>query len=93
MDATESGPPEGVAEAPPPPPASATQPAGEKPKDNATPIYKKWWFWVVLGVGALVVINIAVDDSSSSQPGQPNGLLLPESAPGIPEGGATLWRF
>ena len=77
----------------PPPPPATRQPA-EKPAPIATPIYKKWWFWVILGVGALVVINLAVDDSSSSDQPRVNG-LVPQDPAGMayPAGGATLMRF
>ena len=40
------------------------------PQDSSppkeTPVYKKWWFWVVVGVSAVVVYEIAFDNSSSA---------------------------
>jgi hypothetical protein len=40
----------------------AGQPVGDKPP-AATPIYKKWWFWVVIGVSVFVIYEIASDNS------------------------------
>lgn len=63
---------------------------GEPPKKE-TPIYKKWWFWAVVAVGAYVVYNIAVDDSSSSSTGR-TVKMLPEPAAAQP-GGLTLMSW
>ncbi|HUS63086.1 MAG TPA: hypothetical protein VMZ28_01040 [Kofleriaceae bacterium] len=73
-----------------PPPAA---PAPEQPKSESKPIYKQWWFWVVAGVSAIILIDIATsgDDGSSSD------LLFP--APGIgdrgpaPSSGGVMLRF
>ena len=48
-----------------------TQPMNQvAPQDNTapkeTPVYKKWWFWVVVGVSAIVVYEIAFDSSSTN---------------------------
>jgi tetratricopeptide (TPR) repeat protein len=37
---------------------------GDKPA-QAEPVYKKWWFWVVVGVSAYVVYEIASDNSQN----------------------------
>ncbi|MDQ3370668.1 MAG: hypothetical protein M3680_35065, partial [Myxococcota bacterium] len=68
--------------------------ASDKPK--VTPVYKKWWFWVVVGVSAYVLYSIASeDDTSQSRNGLEGRLdraLLP--SPGAPQaGGATLMRW
>lgn len=51
-----------------PPPRGEPGPGAPSPDDKpkAKPIYKKWWFWVVVGVGAFVVYRVATDDSKSS---------------------------
>jgi tetratricopeptide (TPR) repeat protein len=49
------------APAPAPPP---TDSGGRKGK----PAYKQWWFWVVVGVSAIILIDIATSDSQSAVP-------------------------
>jgi hypothetical protein len=71
-------------------PSQAPHPgAPEQTADK--PVYRKWWFWVIVGVGAIVAINVF---SSSPQSGQTNGALMnmPTPAP-QPGGGLTLWHF
>jgi hypothetical protein len=76
------------------PPPSAPPPEQPAPKSESKPIYKQWWFWVVAGVSAIILIDIATsgDDGSSSD------LLFP--APGVggdrgpaPSSGGVLLRF
>lgn len=45
----------------PPPP---TNDRGSKKKSK--PIYKQWWFWVIVGVSAIILIDIASSDSSNA---------------------------
>lgn len=79
--------------------AQAAQPAGgpapEAPK--AKPIYKQWWFWVVAGVSAYVLINILASDSDDVQagPARTERLALPPvgAAQGGGGGGGLTWRF
>jgi hypothetical protein len=59
---------------------------GEQPKEK--PVYKKWWFWAVVGVSAYVAIELA---TSSSTPARRNQGLTGGSAP--PPGGLTLMRW
>ena len=66
-----SGPPDtepasgtGSIEAGPPPPVAGS-PADTGSK-RTKPVYKQWWFWVVVGVSALILIDIASDDSSNA---------------------------
>lgn len=49
------------------------------------PVYKKWWFWAITGVAALVVIDIATAEPSTRS--RSNGLNL------APQAGATLLRW
>jgi tetratricopeptide (TPR) repeat protein len=78
----ESSPPtRGDAEmAPLSPEPSATADADKHPK--AKPLYKEWWFWAVVGVSAIIVIDMASGPSGSSSNAKPE-------APG----GAVLLRF
>ncbi|HEY4238514.1 MAG TPA: tetratricopeptide repeat protein [Kofleriaceae bacterium] len=91
-------------QAPPPPSVASGQPQGlpantpEAPHKD-TPLYKKWWFWCIVGVAAFVVIEIAAtggsDDSSSTNV---RGRELPPGPTGyaptaIHGGGLTLLRF
>jgi hypothetical protein len=91
----------GGAAAPPPPgdergapAAAAPPPADEGVKSERKPIYKQWWFWVVAGVSAIILVDIAI--SSSDDGDDTRGLMLP--APGGArdmgnQGGATIFRF
>ena len=38
----------------------------DNPAPKETPVYKKWWFWVVVGVSAIVVYEIAFNGNSQS---------------------------
>jgi hypothetical protein len=60
--------------------------APERPEPPAAkPVYKKWWFWVVLGVGSVVLYTMATSDDNSS------GLrATPDAAP---VSGVPLFRF
>jgi hypothetical protein len=61
----------------------------EQPKKEK-PVYKKWWFWVVMGVSAVVVINLA---TSSSQKSNTRGREMPPSNNHPDPGGMTLLRW
>jgi len=73
-------------------PPEAQQP--DQPK-KPTPVYKKWWFWVVVAISAVVVYQIATEGSNS----QANTRAREAQAPGggraaaAPDGGFTLLRF
>jgi len=73
----------------PPPDAEMPPPVDSGPK-KSKPAYKKWWFWVVVGASALILINIVGSDSGNN-----NATL--ENLPGGPSnsGGASpvLLRF
>ena len=47
-------------------PAPAPAPAPNPEPAKSSPFYKKWWFWVFVGVGAIIVIDIASHDDSPS---------------------------
>ncbi len=65
------------------------EPAAPTDKPKQTPVYKKWWFWAVVGVSAYVLYSIASEDSRSSSSAR---TLLPQ--PGSTgSGGVTLMRF
>jgi hypothetical protein len=70
--------------------AAGTQPMGpqDQPK-KADPVYKKWWFWAIVVVGAYVVYQIATEDSSDNV----SRTLLPEGPAAQPNQGTVLWRF
>jgi hypothetical protein len=63
-------------------PSGGPVPGNDKPHES--PVYTKWWFWVVVGVSAFVVVDIASSDSKSSAS---RGLVTGTS------GGATLLRW
>jgi len=68
---------------------TGTEPTPTDDKPKATPVYKKWWFWVVVGVSAYVVYSIAADDSRQSQ-----ARMFENIGPAAPRaGGLTLMRF
>ncbi len=49
------------------------------PKDQPTPLYKKWWFWTAVGGGVAAVVVIgAVAGAAASQPGG-----LPDGVPKV----------
>jgi iron complex outermembrane receptor protein len=60
-------------------PAEQAPYPAEKKRSSAKPVYKEWWFWVVVGVSAYIVVDMFSSHSSSNMPGaaQPtNGLVL-----------------
>lgn len=76
-----------------PPPPYGGAPV-EQPK-KAKPIYKQWWFWVVAGVSAYVLISILTPDSPSTG-FQEDGIARP--LPPMPSGftvggGASIFTF
>jgi tetratricopeptide (TPR) repeat protein len=87
----------GAAAAPDPAAASGktgNQPAAKDPaskdqgsRSSASPLYKKWWFWAIIGVSAVVVYNIATEDSSTSR--SRSGL----QSSALEGAGATLLRW
>ncbi|MBA2541347.1 MAG: tetratricopeptide repeat protein [Deltaproteobacteria bacterium] len=68
----------------------AAEPAAPTDKPKQTPVYKKWWFWAVVGVSAYVLYSIASEDSQSSQA----RTMLPQGSAGSTgSSGVTLMRF
>ena len=41
-------------------------PPPEAPRVEDKPVYKQWWFWAIIGVGAIIVVDVAVNSGSSS---------------------------
>jgi hypothetical protein len=75
------------------PPEVAQQP--DQPK-KPTPVYKKWWFWVVVAISAVVVFQIVTEGSNSNTPTRAREAQAPGSpraAAAASEGGFTLLRF
>tara|TARA_R110002096_G_scaffold299503_2_gene493945 strand:+ start:8481 stop:9461 length:981 start_codon:yes stop_codon:yes gene_type:complete len=60
-------------------------------KKASKPIYKQWWFWVVAGVGTIILIDFATSDSSSSQ--NQALMLAPPMQQGAQSTGPLEWRF
>jgi hypothetical protein len=90
--ATQPGPATAAADPRSQGPQPNTDPAQPTDKPKQTPVYKKWWFWAVVGVSAYVLYSIASEDSRSSQ----SRTLLPDPGAGVAPtggGGATLFRF
>jgi len=76
---------------PPPPQGGAPAPAPAPEPRKSKPVYKQWWFWVVVGVSAYVLITILADDSSSSSTARMAD--MPTPVPVAPAGGMTLLHF
>ncbi len=38
------------------------------PAPSVRPAYREWWFWVVIGIGAVVFLDIVTPESSSTAP-------------------------
>jgi hypothetical protein len=83
-------------------PAGAGEPGGEMQgsefgnaddgkKKASKPVYKQWWFWVVAGVGAIILIDFATSDSSSSN--TQRLIVTPPMQSGAPAPGGLEWRF
>jgi hypothetical protein len=48
-----------------------------KHNKKAKPLYKEWWFWAVVGVSAIIVIDMLDDSgSSSTTTGATSGAVL-----------------
>jgi hypothetical protein len=73
------------------PPAPAGAPPHGEPPRECRPFYKQWWFWVVAGVGVIVLISVATSDSRSGDDSRAR-LLDPQSDANA-EGGPVLLRF
>lgn len=72
----------------------AAGPVEPRPADKpraSKPFYKQWWFWVVAGVGAIIVYDIATSDSDDD--GGSRQLFPLDNSNAVPSSGAVLWRF
>jgi hypothetical protein len=75
-------------------PAPFSPPPGDEPRpEPEKPAYKKWWFWVVLGVATIVVAEVAFgNDSHNNLTGE--GRVMPPTSKALPPpGGLTLMRW
>jgi len=60
---------------------STAKPLTDSKPKKPTPAYKQWWFWVVVGVSAVILVDILSTDSSST------------AGANTPAMGATILRF
>lgn len=74
--------------------ATASAPAprddGEK---KSKPIYKQWWFWVVAGVSAIILIDIATSGSDDDGSAASRFMPSPGARGTDGTGGPVLFRF
>jgi hypothetical protein len=75
----------------PPPPSGGPAPATPDVQPKAQPVYKKWWFWAVVGVSAYVVYAIASEDSDKTN--TRGREVLPLGPTPQHAGGMTLLRW
>lgn len=81
----------GTARADGPPPAGDRPPPPVDDKPKSKPVYKQWWFWVIVGVSAVILIDIATTGDENTRA---NRLLTPmDRDRAAPQGGAVLLRF
>ncbi len=89
-----TSPPAGASEQPPPGPAAnaagANMAVNDSGKKKSKPVYKQWWFWVVVGVSAIILIDIATSGSDDDV----SRALLTDPSLSYGTGGApVLLRF
>ena len=71
---------------------TATPPddGGDKPK----PLYKRWWFWVVVGVSAIILIDIATSGDDGNENFRGRTILDPSlNSPATAQSGGFALRF
>jgi hypothetical protein len=69
---------------------AASAPVAEAPVPRSKPAHKQVWFWVVVGVSALILIDIMSGSDTGAQPGDSVSPALNGAMNGS---GATLLRF
>ncbi len=76
------------------PTTASGNPAGPAPEapPKAKPVYKKWWFWAIIGVGAIVAVNV-LSSSPTAQPGNTRALLPAPTGPTGNTTGLSLIHF
>jgi hypothetical protein len=62
----------------PPPPAGYPEPpaAPVATAKRSKPLYKQWWFWVFVGVGTLILIDVASSGDGDDAPSVGRGLEI-----------------
>jgi hypothetical protein len=66
-----------------PPAAVVAQPSEDQPVKQ--PVYKKWWFWTIIGVGTAVVLaGIIGGTVSAGSSGTSSSTLASQVPPGLP---------
>ena len=76
-------------------PAAPNATPGQPAAEVETPVYKKWWFWAVVGVSLYVVYEVATANSNSQNVARPVGALAHGghgNTPAAPSG-LTLLRW
>jgi hypothetical protein len=74
--------------------AGAAQAAGPSDKPaQEPPVYKKWWFWVVVGVAGYVVYEIANDNSQNPRGARTIHDPINGKSAAAEPGGLTLFRW
>ncbi len=58
--------------------AASSQSGDAPPQPKAKPIYKEWWFWAVVAVGAVVLYEVATSPSEPTR--QATGREAPQSS-------------
>jgi hypothetical protein len=79
-----------AAPAPNDPGAPGPAVSGNDQPKKEPPVYKKWWFWVVMGVSAVVVYELATSSSEMSNVRRREMPLLNSNPQ---PGGMTLLRW
>ena len=74
--------------------ANASAPRRDEGGKKSKPIYKQWWFSVVAGVSAIILIDIATSGSDDGDTSRALNFMPSPGARGSDgTGGAVLWRF
>jgi tetratricopeptide (TPR) repeat protein len=72
---------------------ASAAPRDEGEKKESKPVYKRWWFWVVAGVSALILIDIATAGSDDSDTAASRFMPSPGARGVDTASGPVLLRF
>ncbi len=67
-------------------------PRGNNSSPSATPIYKKWWFWALIGLGGVIIVSNLADSSDDGGDVRIQRSFTLGAEPGS-NAGATLLRW